>query len=127
MKHHPTQNLLAIWVLCAISIIFAAPQVAKAILPYCFGIPADDPTVCSGNGTCVDTDTCECIDPSSYTGPQCGTPVCDGILATETGVCSGNGTCVAPDTCSCEEGYSGNNCEIMSKATPGIPFLLFEE
>jgi hypothetical protein len=35
----------------------------------CFGIRGDDPQVCSGNGTCSATDTCECA--AGFIGEQC--------------------------------------------------------
>lgn len=35
----------------------------------CFGISGDDPQVCSGNGTCPTTDTCECAD--GFIGEEC--------------------------------------------------------
>lgn len=127
MKKHSIRKLLAIWVIGSIFIILPAPQVVNAVIPLCYGLPADDPDVCNGNGTCVAADTCICDDLNRYAGPDCGTPVCNSILATDPGVCSGNGVCEAPDSCSCEDGYSGADCEILSTPTPRIPFLLLDE
>jgi len=38
---------------------------------FCYGIPHDDPSVCSGNGMCIDTDTCIC--EAGWTGDECST------------------------------------------------------
>ncbi|MBW2995161.1 hypothetical protein KY312_02320 [Candidatus Woesearchaeota archaeon] len=78
----------------------------------CYGILAHDPTVCSGKGTCVAADTCEC-DPN-WIGDQCETEdilTCFGIAATDVAVCSGHGVCVEDDTCTCDPGWTGTECE----------------
>ncbi len=88
----------------------------------CNDLPADDPAVCSSEGTCVSQDTCDCFDNDRYTGADCDIPVCNFIPATDPSVCSGNGTCELDSICSCDEGYEGFDCETEPEATcGGIP------
>ncbi|NVK82972.1 MAG: hypothetical protein HWE21_01555 [Cytophagia bacterium] len=39
----------------------------------CYGVSANDPTACSGNGTCIAANTCECVD--LVTGTNCQIPL----------------------------------------------------
>ncbi len=75
----------------------------------CFGIPDNDPDVCSGNGICIAPDTCSCY--AGYAGPQCEFVTCFSIPDNDPNVCSGHGACIGPDTCSCDAGYTGNECQ----------------
>jgi hypothetical protein len=43
----------------------------KCSIGLCFGKNATNPTVCSGNGFCVNTDTCSCY--PNFSGVQCQT------------------------------------------------------
>jgi alpha-tubulin suppressor-like RCC1 family protein len=76
----------------------------------CYNILQDDADVCTGNGTCVDTDTCVCR--SGFSGPKCQYASCFGVNQTSSATCSGHGTCTYLDTCVCQAGkYTGNNCQ----------------
>ena len=100
--------------------------------PTCGGILATDPTVCSGQGSCTATDTCECdLAPGrptdravpAYYGPNCENEyICWGTLVSD-GACSGNGNCVDIDNdptnntglngqgeCACDPGWGGLIC-----------------
>lgn len=46
-----------------------SPLVSAIPMAACFGVSADDPQVCSGNGTCPATDTCECAE--GFIGERC--------------------------------------------------------
>ncbi len=46
-----------------------SPLVSATPTTACFGISANDPQVCSGNGSCPATDTCEC--EAGFIGKQC--------------------------------------------------------
>lgn len=78
----------------------------------CFGIYDFDPTVCSGNGKCANTDLCACN--SNYSGQLCDKPVCFGLPSDDQRVCSGKGQCVAPNVCSCQPQFTGTQCELFS-------------
>ena len=101
--------------LCGAVILLLASSANAAIT--CFELPADDPNVCSGQGVCIDIDTCLC-DPG-YSGDECSIPSCFGLPGSDPGVCSGNGTCVDLDFCSCEPGYLDRDCSVI--ACFGLP------
>jgi len=82
----------------------------KLCKPNCFGMLANDTTICSAHGSCVALDTCECA--SNYYGANCSVSSCFNILSNETNVCSSHGSCVALDTCECTSNYGGQNCTI---------------
>lgn len=95
-----------------------------AAVPMCDSIPATDPTVCSGRGTCKDYNNCECKDA---TGTFCEIPLCDGIPATSEGVvCSRRGNCTESNICECTHGYFGDNCENTESECTG-QYMLFVE
>jgi Notch-like protein len=82
----------------------------------CFGIDAADATVCSGNGVCIDVDTCTC-DPG-WTGVECETNIDD----CSPNPCMNGGTCsdgVDQYTCTCPGGYAGTNCEVKDSDADG--------
>jgi len=82
--------------------------------PSCFGIPGNDPAVCSGNGICEDPDVCVCND--NYLGSMCEIEdfdTCFGVIETSPDVCSGHGTCIDQDVCQCQSPFYGDNCEQM--------------
>ncbi|KAL0491323.1 von Willebrand factor D and EGF domain-containing protein, partial [Acrasis kona] len=79
-------------------------------LVKCNSIMSDDPTVCSGKGTCVFTDTCQCN--FGYYGSNCNIFDCFGKLSNDSSVCSGRGTCTDYATCVCGIGGLGYDCSI---------------
>jgi hypothetical protein len=73
----------------------------------CNNIVESNPTVCSGNGYCVDTN---CICDFGFYGDTCGSQYqCFGINALDNNVCSSKGTCYN-GACSCVPGYYGPDC-----------------
>ena len=78
----------------------------------CFGIPRNDPAVCSGHGLCIGVDTCVC--EAGWSGSDCSLPTCFGVNGNDPAVCSGRGVCVDVDTCACESGWSGADCSILT-------------
>ncbi len=79
----------------------------------CFGVKSYDPSVCSGQGTCVASDRCECN--NGWLGDDCSSPSvtqCFDIMSNETSVCSGHGTCIGLDQCKCDDGWMQVDCSI---------------
>jgi hypothetical protein len=81
-------------------------------IPVCFGILANESSVCLQRGTCTAPDTCACSS-GKYAGNVCQHPVCDGISAADPQVCDGNGKCLYPGFCKCYETtrYTGQFCQ----------------
>jgi hypothetical protein len=75
----------------------------------CFGKSTSDPTICSGNGICVEKDVCSCVYGS--TGNECQYSICYGKNSSDPNVCSGNGKCISTDNCLCGNMYNGYRCE----------------
>jgi alpha-tubulin suppressor-like RCC1 family protein len=79
----------------------------------CYNVLQDDPEVCSGNGTCITTDSCTC--GTGFSGYQCQFTSCWGTNMTDATVCSGHGVCKYLNTCICEQDkFTGPNCEYFS-------------
>ncbi len=76
----------------------------------CDRISNKNSTVCSGNGLCVATDTCQCH--NGYGGVFCSLNNCFGVLSNESSVCSGHGACMAQSKCDCKSGFGGNDCSL---------------
>jgi len=77
----------------------------------CFARYGDDPNVCSGNGACIDKDTCQCC--PGYEGAECEKVVkCDNIKAVLPEVCSQQGDCIHTDQCLCYDGWYGEWCQV---------------
>jgi len=91
-------------------IVLLAALVAAATGQTCFGLPASDPSVCSGAGDCIGLDTCDCDE--GVGGDQCELFTCYNINYTDPAVCSGHGDCVGVDVCACTDYYTGDECEI---------------
>jgi alpha-tubulin suppressor-like RCC1 family protein len=71
----------------------------------CFGISSTSKSACSGNGTCVAPDTCNC---GYYKGRNCETWTCGYMNHSDSSVCKGHGKCISIDTCLCEKSYTGS-------------------
>ncbi|EFC35500.1 predicted protein, partial [Naegleria gruberi] len=96
--------------------------------PICFEILATYSTVCSGNGACIESDTCQCNAGSSgsncsqttsncrsgFYGSNCEISNCYGKFSNDSSVCSGHGRCNSTDSCSCSPNYFGGNCQITT-------------
>jgi hypothetical protein len=79
-------------------------------LTSCFGYSKYDlENVCSGHGSCIDYDVCECVE--NYGGDECEKFKCFGNLFDDPNVCSDNGNCVGINNCTCDLGYYGDNCQ----------------
>ena len=83
-------------------------------IPICYGVPADNVTVCSnGRGLCGQPNVCVC-NSSQYVGDECEIAVCFGIPSTNSSSCHNNGNCSDYNTCSCKDGYYGEDCSVWS-------------
>ena len=82
----------------------------------CFGISGLEKTVCSGNGACINFNTCECS-PGFY-GERCNISSCYGIRQDNPTACNEKGKYASDGKCTCQYGYGGFQCE--SKSCFGI-------
>ncbi|KAG2391864.1 hypothetical protein C9374_013349 [Naegleria lovaniensis] len=94
---------------CVDSTSYVLSSDFSTCLPLCYKKRNVDPTVCSGNGTCIGPNQCNCN--WGYYSSECALYNCYGVIFNDTRVCSGRGQCYKPDNCSCIPNYSGNNCE----------------
>ncbi len=65
----------------------------------------------TGNGQCIEQDTCECF--LGYQPPECDTSTWDSASGCpDLDGCNGpaGGTCTAPNVCTCNTGYSQPDC-----------------
>jgi Notch-like protein len=79
---------------------------ADCSTPTCTGVNG-----CSGHGTCIAPDTCQC--ESGWEGADCSTFNC-----TDVNDCSANGTCIGANTCQCNTGWIGMDC--TTPTCPGV-------
>ena len=88
---------------------------ADGSTPTCAGV-----NDCSGNGTCIALDTCEC--ESGWEGADCSAFNCSGVNN-----CSANETCIGSNTCVCKEGFAGPDCSVVIPTVSewGLAVLLF--
>ena len=76
----------------------------------CYDIASTNSSVCSGRGTCVGFNNCNC--GTGWGGFACQFPICGGLTSDMAAVCSGVGRCTAPSTCACQAGnYTGSVCQ----------------
>ncbi len=84
--------------------------IRKLTLVKCYGEKSNKASVCSGHGSCVAPDQCECDE--GWMGVDCSITHCFGFTSNIFDqVCSGRGTCVRPNKCHCDEGFRGNRCQ----------------
>lgn len=83
----------------------------------CFGVPSVSDAVCSGHGTCLATDECQCDDGGEWMGVDCSLTHCFGITSNLASVCSGNGECVNHNECSCSGGFRGHRCQRLPRSS----------
>ena len=85
---------------------------------YCSGVGCSDSSVCSGFGSCVSTDVCECCE--GFFGPNC--EFFNGTSCNDTQDCSPscvNGVCdLNTLNCTCDSGFGGPSCEDLLKCSP---------
>ncbi len=80
----------------------------------CYGVWSDNSAVCSGRGSCVATDQCQCND--GWMGLDCSITHCFGVTSIlPDRVCSGKGQCVRPNKCHCDQGFRGHKCHKQIK------------
>jgi hypothetical protein len=78
----------------------------------CNGLLSSNSKVCSGKGTCVDDEICECDE--GFVGDYCDYEVCD-LTNEHTAICKvGAGECSAEGTeCECYNGNVGHQCHLF--------------
>ncbi len=76
----------------------------------CYGVEYDNSAVCSGHGSCIGTDQCQCND--GWMGMDCSITHCFGVTSNLSDrVCSGKGKCVRRNNCECYDGFRGHKCQ----------------
>lgn len=94
---------------------------------YCFDKLETDPTVCSGQGSCIGGNSDNnlegyCVCNSGVEGDNCEYDMrysCFGLNNRDERICGGrHGSCVGTDNCSCITGWSGSECSIKLLPTP---------
>ncbi|KAL9643350.1 hypothetical protein ABK040_014804 [Willaertia magna] len=86
-------------------------------VPSCFGILANESTVCEGKGKCIGVNSCQCFE--GYGGNNCSVPSCYDVSALDNNVCNGHGKCVDFNSCVCSDGWKSNNCSIPTCENSG--------
>jgi Notch-like protein len=70
--------------LCVMAILLFFASSAEADILMCFGLPFDDPAVCTEHGVCIAQDTCDCL--PGWAGSDCSQPTCFGLPGSDPGV-----------------------------------------
>ncbi len=84
--------------------------IMRLSIAECDGVRADNGSVCSGHGSCVGIDQCQCND--GWSAEDCTVARCFGFTSGHPSICSAHGSCVAPDGCTCNDGWMGIDCSI---------------
>jgi alpha-tubulin suppressor-like RCC1 family protein len=95
--------------------VFTPTQISDPIFT-CNGLKSNVKTVCSGHGSCISQEFCEC---NNYVGQYCSLTTCSGVISNSSLVCSSHGSCIGYNNCTCN-GYDGSNCEISPTPCYGI-------
>ncbi len=82
--------------------------IMKLSIVECSGVKANSASACSGHGSCIGTDQCQCND--GWSGSDCSITHCFGFTSNHPNVCSGHGKCVKPYECHCDVGHRGHHC-----------------
>ncbi len=75
----------------------------------CFGMKANNAAVCSGHGTCIAPDQCQC--DNGWMKVDCSITHCFGVTSNHPDVCSGKGECIKHNRCRCADGLRGHKCQ----------------
>jgi hypothetical protein len=80
---------------------------------FCYDKSSKDLQVCSGKGSCVEPDVCQC--QSGYSGYNCEIlNQCNGNTVLDPLYCNGNGNCSDNNMCQCNPGFHGDNCQHLN-------------
>jgi len=74
----------------------------------CNGLDFDDDNVCSGHGSCTDSNQCDC--DVHWSGESCNVTTCSGVSSDSEDVCSGQGSCTGFNQCDCDDHWFGESC-----------------
>ncbi len=84
-------------------------------IPICYGKTAEDPLVCSGNGSCIAPNNCSFI--KGRTGLRYELNICFGRSSSDHSVCSGHGSSRRPNG----GGYIGGRCVPQNQYNSHFP------
>ncbi len=88
-------------------------RILQLSLMQCYGIELTSATVCSGHGSCISPDHCQCDD--GWMGVDCSITHCFGFTSNHPNVCSGKGRCVRHNKCHCDDEFGGHICQLKIK------------